>query len=280
MLEENENGYTRKQLLKEETEAPFRSLRKFIYSGLLASAGLGLFITIIKLVIPNSNDNSNELLTNLGVNGIGAIVLIYLLSRENTAQQVLLERIKKGGSLAGLRVRLASPPDMIQSSQESANLVVKLSDLRRDRGLEKRVVIVAAPKELLKTSLESSIKESKNLVRNDLLICPLMIEKDDNDYKLTASSLTALIGNDDDKIDEMEHLGLPIGLQAWNSVLKYELNTAVKQVGLDAALEKGITIILKKNGKVGTRKFGVPFWSQLTADVEQRKELGLDISNI
>jgi hypothetical protein len=243
MLEENENGYTRKQLLKEETEAPFRSLRKFIYSGLLASAGLGLFITIIKLVIPNSNDSSNELLTNLGVNGIGAIVLIYLLSRENTAQQVLLERIKKGGSLAGLRVRLASPPDMIQSSQESANLVVKLSDLRRDRGIEKRVVIVAAPKELLKTSLESSIKESKNLVRNDLLICPLMIEKDDNDYKLTASSLTALIGNDDDKVDEMEHLGLPIGLQAWNSVLKYELNTAVKQVGLEAALEKGIKTV-------------------------------------
>ena len=183
MLEENNDGFTTKQILKEETEAPFRSLRKFIYFGLLgiiinivthiivitliihlAGAGLGTAITTIKLAVPNANDNTNELLSNLGVNGIGVIVLLFLLRRENTAQQALLERIKKGGSLAGLRVRLSSPSD------DNSNLVVKLSDLRRDRGIEKRVVVVAAPKELLKTSLQTSIDESKNLIRNDLLI--------------------------------------------------------------------------------------------------------------
>jgi hypothetical protein len=147
-----ENVYSTKQILKEETEAPFRSLRKFIYISLLAGAGLGLAITIIKLILPSSNDNISELVNNLGINGGGVILLLYLLNRENIAQQALLERIKKGGSLAGLRVRLTSQED----ENSNSNLVVKLSDLRRDRGIEKRVVIVAAPKELLRSSLETS----------------------------------------------------------------------------------------------------------------------------
>ena len=99
--ETNQDGYSKKQILKEETEAPFRSLRKFIYFSLLAGAGLGTAITIIKLLVPSANDNYNELLQNLAINGGGAAVLLYLLNRENVAQQALLERIKKGGSLAG-----------------------------------------------------------------------------------------------------------------------------------------------------------------------------------
>ena len=277
-----ENSYSTKQILKEETEAPFRSLRKFIYISLLAGAGLGLAITIIKLILPSSNDNISELVNNLGINGGGVILLLYLLNRENIAQQALLERIKKGGSLAGLRVRLSSIPSLSSQEDENSNsnLVVKLSDLRRDRGIEKRVVIVAAPKELLRSSLETSLIESKNLARNDLLIVPLCIEMEDNDYKLTASSLNALVGNDDKTINEMEHLGLPIGINSWNQVIKYELNTAIKQIGLKDALDKGITIVLKKNGKVGSRRFGVPLWSQLSSEVENRESLGLDISNI
>jgi len=42
---ENEAGYTRKQLLREETEAPFRKVREFLYISLLAAATLGLFIS-------------------------------------------------------------------------------------------------------------------------------------------------------------------------------------------------------------------------------------------
>jgi len=53
---------------------------------------------------------------------------------------------------------------------------------------------------------------------------------------------------------------------------------AIKQN--QSTLQKGITIIIKKNGKVGSRRLGVPLWEVLTGDVEQRKELGLDVSNI
>ena len=46
------------------------------------------------------------------------------------------------------------------------------------------------------------------------------------------------------------------------------------------ALNKGVTIIVNKNGKVGTRRFGVPIWDSLVADVQSRKENGLDVTNI
>ena len=46
MLEENDNGFTTKQVLKEETEAPFRSLRKFIYFGLL---GIIIIISLLPI---------------------------------------------------------------------------------------------------------------------------------------------------------------------------------------------------------------------------------------
>ena len=42
----------------------------------------------------------------------------------------------------------------------------------------------------------------------------------------------------------------------------------------------GITIIIKKNGKVGTRRFGVPIWEALVDDVAARTAAGLDVRNI
>ena len=54
--------------------------------------------------------------------------------------------------------------------------------------------------------------------------------------------------------------------------------TALKQQ--PGALSKGITLVIKKNGKVGSRRFGVPLFESLVSDVAQRKEFGLDITNI
>jgi hypothetical protein len=46
------------------------------------------------------------------------------------------------------------------------------------------------------------------------------------------------------------------------------------------ALNKGVTIIINKNGKVGTRRFGVPLWSSLVNDVVSREDAGLDVTNL
>ena len=43
---------------------------------------------------------------------------------------------------------------------------------------------------------------------------------------------------------------------------------------------RGLTIVLKKNGRVGTRRLGMPAWDGLLADVAMRKRSGLDVTNI
>ena len=42
----------------------------------------------------------------------------------------------------------------------------------------------------------------------------------------------------------------------------------------------GLTLVLKKNGKVGTRRLGTPPWEALVADVENRRNAGMDVENI
>ena len=263
--------FTRKQLIKEEIEAPFRKVRLFLYTALFSAAALGSIITITKLLATLSGARSEDLqqlYTNLGVNLGGLPVIALLYKRDIDAQRALLLRIQKGGKLSGLRMKMYT---------EDGPLVVKLSDLRRDRGIDKRVVIVAAPKELLRTSLQTSIQEAKNLIANDLVIVPLIIELTDGDYTLTATSLEAMVP-DEPNIAKFEHIGLAMALASWNDTIKKELEVAIKQQ--PGALEKGVTIIIKKNGKVGTRRFGVPIWEGLVRDVADRKDLGLDVSNI
>jgi Low psii accumulation1 / Rep27 len=290
--DDSEEEYTRKQLIKEEIEAPFRKIRFFVYTGLFAAASLGCVFTITKLLATLSGVRTadmDQLYQNLFVNVGGLPVIAYFWKRDIDSQNSLLQRIKKGGKLAGLRMKLSAP--------DGEELVVKLSDLRRDRGIEKRVVIVAAPKELLNESIASSLKESKNLVANDLIIAPLCIDVDPsasasdsdvtNSYTLRAPSIESIssegTGTDTvpggvTSLSLYPHIGLPLAVASWNSVIKSELAVALKQQ--PEALSKGVTIIIKKNGKVGTRRFGVPIWESLVGDVATRAASGLDVSNI
>ena len=74
------------------------------------------------------------------------------------------------------------------------------------------------------------------------------------------------------------HIALPVIMTQWENVIRSELDTALTQT--PDALEKGVTIIIKKNGKVGSRRFGVPLWETISDDVENRAAAGLDVSNI
>lgn len=275
-------SYTVKQILREETEAPFRKIRLFLYFSIISAAGIGTLVSGTKLIaiLADARDGDiKNLLSDIGINVGGIIGLSVLWRNEIKSQNSRLDRIQRGGSLASLKVKIKDDIGMS---------VVKLSDFRRNRGLEKRVVIVIASKAQLQNSLQSSIKESKSIQQKDLLVVPVAIELNsktdkEKDYMLTAPSLESLLLSDtttNSSIDNIstEHIGQPVALTAWNEVLKNELMIARKQS--DTVLDKGVTIIIKKNGKVGSRRIGVPIWEALANDITARKEAGLDISNI
>ena len=85
----DEKEFTQKQILKEETEAPFRKVRIFLYISLLAAAGLGSLVSITKVIalsagakavssIPGAAD---DVYLNLFVNLAGIPVLGSLWKR-------------------------------------------------------------------------------------------------------------------------------------------------------------------------------------------------------
>ena len=278
--EQNEDGYTRKQLLRAEAETPFLKVRLFFLAGLLVSAGLSFLTTLPAIIAVSSGvrkGDMTELGANLAINAGGIVGIGALIKRDLDNQKTRLDRIVKGGALAAL-------PLKIISKETGTPLIVKLSDLRRDRGIEKRVVIVVAPRELLKTSLDSSISLSGDLDNNDLLVVPLIIDEANSQGEILVNFDNYLVnevfksrGEDrDDK--KCIHLGLPVEAKKWNEVLQKELDNALKQS--KDALDKGVTIVIKKNGKVGSRRLGVPIWEQLTDDVQIRKDMGLDTTNI
>lgn len=278
--EQNEDGYTRKQLLRAEAETPFLKVRLFFLGSLLVSAGLSFLTTLPAIIAVSSGvrrGDMTELGTNLAINSGGIVVIGALIKRDLDNQKARLERIAKGGALAAL-------PLKIVSKETGTPLIVKLSDLRRDRGIEKRVVIVAAPRELLKTSIDSSISLSGDLNGNDLLVVPLIIDEANSQGEILVSFdnylLNEIFDSRGEERDDKKstHLGLPVEVKKWNDVLQKELNNALKQS--KDALSMGATIVIKKNGKVGSRRLGVPIWEQLTEDVQIRKEIGLDTTNI
>lgn len=214
-----------------------------------------------------------ELSQNLAINAGGILGIGLLIRRDLDNQKNRLERIQRGGALASLQLQISS-----EDSKEP--LIIKLSDLRRDRGIEKRVVIVAAPKNQLKTSLLSSISFSSDLTANDLLVVPLMIDTEARSNAILSGSSDLICDILGEKACEqtMSHLGSPVDLRKWNEVVQKELENALKQ---DVqALDKGITLVIKKNGKVGSRRLGVPIWEALMEDVQIRKNVGLDTTNI
>ena len=86
----DENGFTQKQILKEETEAPFRKVRIFVIVALLAAAGVGTLVSLTKVLAITAGAKQllagDETYLNLGINAAGIPVLSFLWKREIDSQ--------------------------------------------------------------------------------------------------------------------------------------------------------------------------------------------------
>eukprot|EP00316_Scyphosphaera_apsteinii_P004947 CAMPEP_0119326038 /NCGR_PEP_ID=MMETSP1333-20130426/67292_1 /TAXON_ID=418940 /ORGANISM="Scyphosphaera apsteinii, Strain RCC1455" /LENGTH=265 /DNA_ID=CAMNT_0007334215 /DNA_START=108 /DNA_END=905 /DNA_ORIENTATION=+ len=259
---------SQKARLREETEAPFAKVRLFVWPALFAAAGLASYFSATSAlaaavgVRPADPDTPINLLVD--VCAIGSIGVLW--RRDVTARDKRLKRIEAGARLAALRLRMFSAENSVAGSASS------LSDLRGGRGQSKRVVIMCAAQEPLLSSLDAAEAFASRLFSADLLIVPLLLARRNAGAAVSALA-DDLYGNGDRR-----HLALPQGLEAWQAVLEVEIEAALKQD--PTAMQRGFTLVLKKNGRVGTRRLGLPDWSGLVEDVDARTLAGLDTSNI
>merc|ERR1711862_182405 len=167
------------------------------------------------------------------------------------------------GELAKLMVRGSS----VLSGRDTPgakSAIIPLSSFRRGRGIEKRVVIIAAGKEKIEETLEQAKNYADTLIANDLVIVPVVLPQG-----------TGPLGLDKDLI-EQDYLALPAG-GSWLSVINDEASVTKGQ-GVDV-LTEGICVILKKNGRVGQRTKGI-YLDKMCGEVIQRREMGMDVKNI
>jgi Low psii accumulation1 / Rep27 len=264
MVNETQHKYSTEIRLREEAESPFRRVRFFLYASLAAGAATSLVVSAARIAAALGGRVNEELLQESVINtaiDIGGLALIaFLFQQDVDAQESRLKRASKGADLARLKIR-GRKSLLGTAEDDSTTFTTSLSALRRGRGIEKRVIIAAAGKDKIDEIMKEARALQDSLCRNDLLVVPVVLPP------ATAPTVEGELP---------ECMALPVG-DEWKSVINDEASEARKQ-GVDVEKE-GISIVLKKNGRVGTRTKGV-FLRNMVGEVVARRESGMDVSNI
>ncbi len=258
-LNEKLGGFTVKQRLREEVESPFRKVRLAFFGFSSVSAAVALYFSAVAALKANMGGFTDvppleDALQTCAINAAGAIGFAVLTARELKVGQANLERIAKGGLLA----RLVVDPASSEGSERRT-----LKEYRR----ASRVVIAAGGQDYinrLSMSLCSDQLADTNslpeaLVGIDIVIVPVLLNDKGEAVDTKDAWQNAQPGENDRNFDSSranEVIAYPNGMATWNQYLKSDVDTAKGQ-GFDV-LEKGITITVKKNGRILRRATGLP----------------------
>jgi len=270
-LSNNSNEeFSRDVRLREEAESPFRKVRYFLYLNGLGGALSSLFISGTRVIAALNGINTDlmqESLINCGVDIGGIIVVGLLYKRDVDAEQSRLKRATKGAKLAKLTVRASKSMlemEMEGTAQPQGTFTTSLGSFRRNRGLEKRVVLAAAGEDKIADVIEEAKSLEQDLELNDLVVIPVVMPQG----KAPAVQ----------ESDLPRCVAVPVVVaDNWRNVINDEASEAIKQ-GVDIEKE-GFCVIVKKNGRVGQRTKGI-FLNNLVGNVVARREAGMDVTNI
>jgi len=266
--------FSQSTMLRSEVEDPFAKVRLFAFPAAFAAAGIATYFGATSAIaeLANLRPASSDTYPNLAIDISALGIIGYFWRREVVAQDKRMRRIAMGAAIASLRVQLLGG--------KMAGKTVRLVDLRSGRGADafdddsRRVVVLCAEEEALSASLSKAAAKSSAVSAADLVVVPVLATADSALFDLPKPELVR--GADGEA--SVDHLALPLGLENWGEVLSEERETAVSQD--PAIMARGFTLILKKNGRVGTRRLGMPDWDSLVGDVSKRAAAGLDTVNI
>ena len=276
LAQPTQGGYTLKQRLREEIDSPFRKVRVAFFSASFASALIALYfsaLSTIKAVAGGFSDAIplDEALTSDAINLTAVIACGLLVYRDYKAGQENLEKLARAGKLASLVVEPAAP-------SASNKRLLELKSYRR----ASRVLIAAGGKEyisaLARSMTADQLKDTniipEKLAEVDVVLVPVLLEKKNQNIvvgdtrSFWKEGVEAVSENDRNfDINRANNVvSFPQGPNAWFDYLKSDIDTASTQ-GFDV-LEKGITLTVKKNGKILRRTTGLPPFGDLIGTME------------
>lgn len=270
-LEKTFGGYTAKQRLREEVESPFRTVRLFFFGSSTGSALVALYFSLLTTGKAYAGFSDappmSEALQSVAINVIAVLVCGGITFRDWRAGEANLARIKQGGAIAKL---------VVQRADDASDLVT-LADYRRNS----RVLIAAGGKEYIRElcrALNSDQLTDANTLpaaieAAEIVVVPVLLQEATKEARVGDTAAcwkeTTPVEDRDANYDSSRAdsvVAFPRGPGAWAEVLQPEVDTARGQ-GFDV-MEKGITLILKKNGKILRRATGQPQWNGLLGTME------------
>jgi hypothetical protein len=262
----NEERYSREVRLREEAESPFRKVRYFLYLNVGAGAFISFLLSAARIAAALAGVNTDlmeESVRNAVIDAIGLGGVGYFYRQDQISEESRLKRATKGAELAKLTVR-ASKSLLMEG--EMGTFTTTIASFRRQRGIEKRVVIAAAGKDKIQQVLEESKMLQDELSANDLVIVPVVMPQG------VSPPLS------ESELEQLANIAIPVSVgNTWKLLLDDEASEAISQ-GVD--IEKdGFCVVLKKNGRVGQRTKGI-FLNNLVGNVVARAEAGMDVKNI
>jgi len=204
-----------------------------------------------------------EALTSCGINLGAAVVCGFLAVRDYNIGQANLERISRGAKLAKLAVAPAFEEKTLRT----------LADYRRNS----RVLICAGGKEYIEDVCRSLNADQLSDVNTlpeaiegaELIVVPVLLSSNTSVGDTKAAWRETVAASSDDNFDMTRAdnvVAFPWNNGPWMEYLKSEIETAEKQK-FDV-LSKGITLTVKKNGKILRRATGRPRWAEMVGTME------------
>jgi len=240
--EKDSQGYSLRARLREETEAPFRKVRLFVYYSSAASAALGAlvaFTRILGAIFANNptgqplSETVPNVLIDLGV--VGAAVL--LIRADNAAGKKRLDRLSRGAALAALTV------------EDELGIARKLSYFR----LKKRPVIVCGNADTVNAVMASAFSLRKELTEREVVVVPF----------IKGEGGSAVF----ESWESGEWLAKPLRSDAWSQWMAKEAEAG--RLRLSDMRETAFVVIVRKDGRVGSRSVGAPMWEKLIAEIDK-----------
>jgi len=287
LAQSTQGGYTLKQRLREEIDSPFRKVRLAFFGASFASALIASYfsaLSTIKAVVGGYSDAMplDEALTSDAINLVAVAACGFLTYRDFKKGQENLEKIARAGKLASLVLE----PAALQSDKKRR--LVEMKSYRR----ASRVLIAVGGKDYISSlaksltcdQLQDTNIVSEKLVEVDCVVVPVLLEKRNGNIVVGdtrafwTDGVEATVTENDRNFDinkANDAISFPQGPNAWLDYLDSEIQTASTQ-GIDV-LEKGITVTVKKNGKILRRATGqLPFGDLIgTMEVMDGSKFGM-----
>ena len=269
-LEKKFGGYTVKQRLREEVESPFRTVRLFFFGSSTGSALVALYFSLLSLFKAYNGGFSDappveEALQSCGINLGAAVLCGFLTFRDWRAGEANLARIAKGGALAKL---------VVSPGSNGSSLAVPLSDYRR----KARVLIAAGGEQYISDlcrSLNADQLADENIIpsglaASDVMVVPVLLQGDGSQVGDSKTLWLETSPQEGDRNFDVNRsnavVAFPRGNAQWVDYLQSEVDTATKQ-GFNV-IDKGFTILVKKNGRILRRATGQPPFGELIDAME------------